>query len=133
MGHFKKAFPGKYLQTADLDTPIVATIGSVKMETVGIGTDAETKPVAHFIEPGIKSLVLNLTKCEAIADIANSEDTDHWVNVRITLSQGTTKYQGKKVGCIVVSAAAKRDQARKPAAQTDDIDDTMQPLKAEAF
>jgi hypothetical protein len=105
MAHFKKAFPSTYVQTADLDRPIIATIARVTTETVGVGTDAETKPVAHFKEPGLKSLVLNLTKCEAIAGIAKSEEMDDWPGVRIQLSQGTTYYKTKKVACIVVSPA----------------------------
>ena len=30
MAHWKKAFPSKYLQAADLDRPIIATITSVR-------------------------------------------------------------------------------------------------------
>jgi hypothetical protein len=109
--HFKKAFPGKYLQTTDLDRPIYATISHVTTETVGAGADAERKPVAHFKEAGIKALVLNLTKCEAIAGIAGSDDTDDWVGACLQLSRGETRYQGKKVGCIVVTKAPGDDEA----------------------
>ena len=115
MSHWKKSFPGKYLQTADLDHPLDVTIATIKDACVGIGADAEDKPIAHFQEPNTKGLVLNLTKCEAIAEIAGNEDTDCWVGVRIRLSRGVTKYQGKKVGCIVVGPAPRRD----------DIDEAM--------
>ena len=120
MSHFKKAFPGKFLQTADLDQPLNATIESVTTETVGAGSDAESKPVAHFEEAGIKALVLNLTKCEAIAIIAGDEDTDNWAGVQVRLSRGETRYQGKKVGCIVVSAPLQ--SASVPLASTPDAE-----------
>lgn len=112
--HYKKSFPGKYLQTTDLDVPMVATIVRVTTETVGVGADAESKPIAHFVEPDTKSLVLNVTKCEAIAAIAEDEDTDGWAGVRIRLSRGTTRYQGKTVACIVVDAPPRQPTNRKP-------------------
>lgn len=103
MPNFKKSFPGKYLQITDLDLPLVATIDRVPTETVGAGLDAEEKPVAHFKEAGVKALVLNMTRCEAIATIADSADTDAWAGVRVQLSRGATRFQGKTVACIVVS------------------------------
>jgi len=104
MPHFKKAFPSKYLQAADLDVPIVATIKSVVVENVGSGDDLESKLVATFRED-IKGCVLNLTRAEAIAAIVGDEDTDRWVGTRIRLSRGTTRFGGKRVSCIVVDDA----------------------------
>ena len=109
--HFKKSFPGKYLQTTDLDVPMVATIARVMTATVGVGADAESKLVAHFEEPDVKSLVLNVTKCEAIATVAENDDTDGWAGVRIRLSRGTTRYQGKPVACIMVDAPPRKPNA----------------------
>ncbi len=124
MSHFRKSFPGKYLQTTDLDVPMVATIARVTTETVGGGTDAESKPVAHFQEPDTKPLVLNLTRCEAIATIAEDEDTDGWAGVRIKLSRGTTRFQGKTIPCIVVDAPPRKPTDRKPPNVADDPDAT---------
>lgn len=107
MPHFKKAFPSKYLQTSDLDKPIDVTIKRITSETVGTGDEAEQKLVAHFRED-VKAVVLNLTRAEAIASFAGSEDTDAWPGTRIRLARGTTRFQGKKVGCIVIDAAATR-------------------------
>ena len=123
--HYKKSFPGKYLQTTDLDVPMVATIARVTKETVGGGADAESKPVAHFQEPDTKSLVLNLTRCEAIATIAEDEDTDGWAGVRIRLSRGTTRFQGKTMACIMVDAPPRKPTDRKPVPNAqDDADGT---------
>jgi len=118
--HFKKSFPGKYLQTTDLDVPMVATIARVMTATVGVGADAQSKLVAQFEEPGVKSLVLNVTKCEAIATVAENDDTDGWAGVRIRLSRGATRYQGKPIACIVVDAPPRNPTDRKPVPNASD-------------
>ncbi len=103
MAHWKKAFPSKYLSVADLDDgPITATIAAVL--TTNIGDDQELKLVVQFKEADVKQLVLNLTRGEALAELAGSEDTDKWVGCTIQLVKGSTRYQGRKVGCITVQA-----------------------------
>ena len=62
MAHWKKRFPSKYLQAADLDVPIVATIARVTDQTIGVGDQAEEKPVVFFKEKATKGVVLNLTR-----------------------------------------------------------------------
>ena len=104
MAHWKKAFPSKFLQTADLDEgPITATIATVGTENVGDVDAGDLKLVVSFRE-GVKRLVCNLTRAEAIAEIAGSEDTDAWPGTKIQLTRGMTRYQGKRVGCIVLQA-----------------------------
>ncbi|MBA3890642.1 MAG: hypothetical protein H0X64_08930 [Gemmatimonadaceae bacterium] len=108
MSHWKRAFPSKYLQTADLDAgPITATIDRVTMEEISEGEPS--KLVVHFRETGVKALVINLTRGEAIAEIAGDEDTDKWVGAVIQLVKGSTRYQGRKVGCITVQAPLDAD------------------------
>jgi hypothetical protein len=103
MTHFKKSFPSRYLQLADLDEgPIIALIKNVTTENIGPAENAERKLVVHFHEPDVKALVCNLTRAEAIAEIAGSEDTEEWPGTKVRLVRGMTRYQGKKVGCIVV-------------------------------
>ena len=97
MAHWKKAFPAKYLQVSDLDLPITATIQVVSTENVG-GDDGDLKLVIRFSEPGVKALVCNLTRAEAIAELAGSDDTDVWPGTRLTLVKGMTRYQGKRSG-----------------------------------
>jgi hypothetical protein len=122
MAHWKKSFPGKYLQVSDLDTPIVATIANYREEAIGTGDDQERKPVIHFRESGVKAVVLNLTRAEAVEAIAGDPDTDRWPGTRICLYKGTTRYQGKRVACIAICA---------PGKQGDQIDAAMP--TAEAF
>jgi len=104
MSHWKKAFPSKYLQSSELDSPIIVTIASVLTENVGSGDDQESKPVVRFVETHVKGVVLNLTRAEAIATVAGDDDTDRWPGTRVRLSRGWTRYQGKRVSCIVVDA-----------------------------
>jgi hypothetical protein len=127
MPHWKKGFPSKYLQVAGLDTPILATIASVRNETVGSRDNQEPKIVVHFQED-VKPVVLNLTRAEAIATIAGDDDTDRWPGTRIRLSRGVTRYQGKRVGCIVIDAPTKGKHS-KP----DDIDDALPTRDEESF
>jgi hypothetical protein len=111
MAHWKKGFPGKFLQVSDLDTPIVATIASVRSETVGSGDDSETKLVVRFRETDVKAVVLNLTRAEAIENIVGDPDTDRWAGHRIKLVKGSTRYQGKRVACIAIEALDDIDEA----------------------
>jgi hypothetical protein len=104
MAHWKTAFPGKYLQISDLDRPILATIARVGSESVGQGENAETKLVVHFKEPGVKSVVCNLTRSEAISLIAGNPDTDRWPGTKIKLTKGSTRFQGRRVDCISIVA-----------------------------
>src|SRR5688572_20272002 len=104
MAHWKKSFPSKYLQTSDLDAgPIDTTIVAVTSENVGAGEDAELKPVVRLRDS--KALVLNVTKCNAIEEIAGTPDMDAWLGTRIRLRKGSTHFKGKKVPCILVEPA----------------------------
>ena len=100
MASWRKAFPSKFLQAADLDTAITATIDRVAMESVA--KDEPSKLVVHFREPNVKGCVLNLTRAEAITDVAGTDNTDEWSGTVVQLVKGTTRYQGKKVDCITV-------------------------------
>ena len=101
--HFKKAFPSRFTQVADVEEgPIDATLTSVQWENVGTDDAPEDKLVAHFAEDGVKPLVLNLTRAEAIADLVGSPNTDSWVGARIRVTKGRTQFKGKRVDCLDV-------------------------------
>ena len=97
--------------TSDLDAgPLLATIKKVTHENLGSKEQPEIKPVAVFEDDDhVKAVVLNLTRCEAIAEIAGSEDIDNWPGTRIQLVKGSTRYQGKKCGCIDIAAPPAED------------------------
>src|SRR5687768_9239813 len=105
MTTFRNAFPSKYFQVADLDEgPVVGTIKDVAVENVG-GENGQPKLVVHFEESELKGLVCNLTRAEAIAALAQSDDTDRWIGTTIRLVRGFTRFQKKRVPCILVEAA----------------------------
>jgi hypothetical protein len=96
-----EVFPSKWLAASDLDTPVTATIKDVTSETVS--PDSPNKAVAHFVEPGLKPVVLNATRWSALEEITGSEDSDNWRGVRVQLSRGRTQFKSKFVDCVVVS------------------------------
>jgi len=125
--HWKRSFPSKYLQTSDLDDgPVITTIVSVDTENIGVGEDAELKPVAKLRTA--KSLVLNVTKCNSIEEIAGTPDMDAWPGTHIQLQKGSTKYKGKKVACIdVVAPAQPSSKPVKPEDSGGGGDDQLAP------
>ena len=103
MAHFRKSFPSRFMQSTDLDDgPITVTINAVPEENLGTTDKPDPKPVAEFQEEDVKPVVLNITRCEAIAEIVGNPDTNRWPGTRIQLAKGWTRYQGKKVACIEV-------------------------------
>ena len=89
--------PSRFIKTSDLTTPINVVIDSVAKETVG----DETKPVVKFRDG--KEMVLNLTRIDAIVQLYG-DDERSWRGKPIQLRAGTTRFQGKAVGCIEVHA-----------------------------
>lgn len=103
MPHFKTAFPSKFLSASEIDHPYDATIRAVDYDDVGSEDKPERKLVATFEEDASKAIVLNITRCEAITEIAKTPDYTKWPGTRVHVSQGWTRYAGKKVACIVIS------------------------------
>jgi len=104
MPHYKTAFPSKFLSAADIERPYEATIEAVDFDEVGTDDKPERKLVATFEEEGCRPIVLNKTRCETLEELAKTPDYEEWAGVRVRVSQGTTRYAGKKVPCIVFSA-----------------------------
>ena len=91
-----KAFPSEYLKASDLDgrTPTV-TIDRVEAKTIG----PDLRLLVHFVGQK-KSLVLNKTNFNAIAEITGRDDSDDWSGCRIKLITARVEYQGKRVPAI---------------------------------
>ena len=105
MANFRDKFPSRFMQSADLDNgPVDVTIAEIADENLGSEDSPRLKPVASFEEEGSKPCVLNITRCESIADIVGSDDMDRWLGHRIRLMKGKTNYKGKRVPCIDVTA-----------------------------
>ena len=81
MPKLSKLFPSKYLRAADLKQPVEMVISRVVVEAMQDGTK---KPVAHF-ENASKEIVLNKTNAIMVAQLAKSDDTDHWGGVKVKI------------------------------------------------
>jgi hypothetical protein len=111
----KHAFlPTTYYNAKDVAIgPIILTIDHVAREPVGDGTNKQNKPVAYFQEPNAKLLVLTPTKYDAISLIAQSDDTEDWLGLKIVLEAGEASFRGKTVDSVIVRAPRKT-APRKP-------------------
>jgi hypothetical protein len=96
-----EAFPSAYYNAKSVSGgPILLTIDFIRMESVDEGANKGEKLVAHFKETDAKLLVINPTKFDAIALIAESDETNDWGGVQIVLEAGKTQLQGKLVDCV---------------------------------
>jgi hypothetical protein len=114
MARSADAFPSKYLKSADVKKPIVATISHVDQEVVG--QDKQLKWVIHF-EDDAKPMVCNKTNFETIE--ADFGDSDGWPGHKIKIYCAPTSFQGKRTEGIRVQTIVP-----KPALK-DDLDDEI--------
>ena len=113
MPHFKSAFPSKFLSAAEIDIPYDAVIKAIVFENVGTDDKPEKKLVATFEEASHKPIVLNQTRCEAIAEIAQTPDYTLWPGTKVNVSRGSTRYAGQKVSCIAIGPPTVATMPRK--------------------
>jgi hypothetical protein len=95
-------FPSKYLRSADLQgKPVVCQIDRALVETLksAKGED-QTKVVLYFVGKK-KSLPLNMTNFDSVADIAG-DTVEAWRGHRIEIFPTTTSMSGRIVDCIRV-------------------------------
>jgi len=97
-----EAFPTATFSAADFlaSGPLIYKIKNVEMQTLGIGADADTKPVCEMHDAA-KTLVLNATRWSVIEAMYGPE-TDDWRGRPIELYAGRTQYQGRQVDCVSV-------------------------------
>jgi hypothetical protein len=103
-----EVFPSSFYNSKLVsEGPILLTIDFVRMESVGEGANKSEKLVAHFREANSKLLVITPTKFDAIALIAESDETDDWGGIQIVLEAGKTQLQGKLVDCVNIRSPRK--------------------------
>ncbi len=111
-----KAFPSKYLKSADVkEKPRIAVISHLAQETVGQGQDAKEKHVLHFEDQ--KPLVLNRTNWDTLEETFG--DSDDWPGQKVKIRCARTQYQGKATDGIRLEAIVP-----KPALK-DDVNDEI--------
>jgi hypothetical protein len=126
-------FSSKYLKAADLrGKPLVVEIADAPTETFETAGGENRKTVLHFRGGRAKSLPLNMTNWDSVAEIAG-DDTENWPGCHIELFPTTTEMKGKIVDCIRIRPPAQREfapaAARKkpppPTAAGGDLDDSI--------
>jgi hypothetical protein len=122
-----EVFPSKYLQAADLGgKPINVTIEKAPLETLKNKNGEDQK-----------SLPLNRTNWDKIADITGEDDSENWPGHRIQLYPTTTSFGSDIVDCIRIRAPeqgelkpikakpAKAKPAEEKPPLTDEMDDEI--------
>ena len=95
-----EVFPSRYLQAADLNgKPINVTIEKAPLETLKNKGGEDTKTVLYF-RGTKKSLPLNRTNWDKVADITGEDDSENWPGHRIQLYPTTTPFGAETVDCI---------------------------------
>lgn len=114
MPSYKSAF-GEYLKTEDLQgRPATVSITHVDLVTIEgrDGKPDERKLAAHFAGKD-KVLILNKTRCEQLASIFGTDNYEEWIGAAV-LVPGTTKFGGKDVPCVNITAKLSAATAAKP-------------------
>jgi hypothetical protein len=124
-------FPSKYLKAADLKgKPTVVVITSATTEVLKAPDGKEaTKTVLSF-KGTKKTMPLNMTNWDSVADVTGEDDSVLWSGHQIELFPSTTEMKGKTVDCIRIRPPAQRELPKvKPPApkppEADDMDDDI--------
>jgi hypothetical protein len=99
-----EVFSSRYLQAADLGgKPINVVIEKAPLETLKSKNGEEVKTVLHF-RGAKKSLPLNRTNWDSVADITGEDDSENWPGQQIQLYPTTTPFGADVVECIRIRA-----------------------------
>lgn len=97
-----EAFPGNFLKAEDLNgKPVTLTIDEVTLEELKGGGKTEKKLLLSFRKTD-KKLICNKTNANTISKLYG-DDTDGWVDQRITLVPREVEFAGDMVWAIRVS------------------------------
>lgn len=120
--HISKYRNSKWLKKEDVaqldEEERIVTVEAIVEEQVG----DDIKPVVYF--KGIdKGWAINMTGLEALAEMAESQDTDDFIGLRVEIYvDPDVRYAGKRVGGIKIRVAPLRKPPKGPG---DDFDDPI--------
>jgi hypothetical protein len=100
--------------------PFVGTVERVEREDVD--GNGKMKPVLHFVGRD-RGVVLNETRYDMASQMAGSKNTDDWIEMKIRVTRGKTKYAGKAVDCVefgMPAEAKRKKEAAEIAAELND-------------
>ena len=104
MTDYGKYFPSRWLKPVDIDYgERLMRVDAVGPELVGM--KKEEKLVATF-QGTDKSLILNKTNADALADIAQSADINSWAGIDVLVFHKTVEVAGEAHDVIRLKAAA---------------------------
>ena len=112
-----EVFLTRFLTAADLNSkPITLTIQSAPQETLKNKNGEEVKTVLHF-RGAKKTLPLNRTNWDAVADITGEDDSINWPGRKVEAYPTTTQFGADIVDCIRLRAPA-QGELKAPATKT---------------
>jgi len=121
-------FPSKYLKCADLNgNPFVVTIEHAPLETFKSPEGKEQNKIVLYFRGAKKTLPLNLTNWDAVAEICG-EDTEDWPGNRIELYPARTTMAGRAVDCIRIRRPTSQREAQPKAASKQSVIEELEEL-----
>jgi hypothetical protein len=117
MAKRNEVFPTRFLTAGDLDgKSIVLTITDAPQETLKNKSGEEVKTVLHF-KGTKKTLPLNKTNWDSVADITGEDDSINWGGHKVEAYPTTTQFGADIVDCIRLRAPAQGELKAAPAAK----------------
>jgi len=85
--HWKKAFKSDYLSSSDIDgKDLVLTIKNVRLDECMTQSGKKFCNVAHFVEPDIKPMILNVGNSKIVKKFANNKThLEDWNNIKVQI------------------------------------------------
>jgi hypothetical protein len=121
--NINSAFPSKYLKASDAEEgDLILTISKVKIETIGQGQQAQTKPVIYFTETD-KGFACNKTNANLLTKYLGGADTDEWTGKKIRLVAAEVEFQGEPVMSLRVREIKRATKPAPPGAEPPPVDD----------
>jgi hypothetical protein len=109
-------FKTGFLKATDLTPGVIIEATIAAVSTFEFEDSGEIKPTLEFEEDQVQDVVLNQTRLEGLIE-AFGVQSENWVGRMIGITQGETRYAGKKVACIelVLPPKAPQLEAAQPA------------------
>lgn len=115
MASMDDVYGGTALKAEEMpaDFRAIVTVEHVSVQTVGKGAEQQKKLELRFLGKE-KTLLLNITNANMMAEITRTRDYEQWVGHRVVLYRTMTDYAGKRVAALRLDhpPAAGNGQAR---------------------
>lgn len=85
--HWKKAFKSDFLSSSDIDgKDLILTIKFVKYQECSTQSGKQYFNVAHFVEPNIKPMMLNVGNSKIVKKFADNKiHLEYWNNIKVQI------------------------------------------------